>query len=383
MQRKTILFFTTRLGGGGAEMHLLRLLNTIDRERFEPHVAVVRGQGSYENELRTDVPVHVLTRGISSSSLGQVFSIWPLRRLILKLRPELVCSVMTKANMVMMLANLGLNPRPIVVGCVQNNIEVQFKQSRNPADWWVLPAVRHLYPRFDHIIITATGLISSLGRIVQNESLPISAIPNACLEIAAVEQASQTPLPAALSIQRPLIVACGRLTEQKGFAYLLNAIARVKSSISEIQLWLLGEGKLQAELESQVKSLNLQDNVSFLGFQPNVFRFMAAADIFVLSSLFEGFGNVVVEAMAAGAPVISTDCPFGPGEIITSGVNGLLVPTKDEQALATAILELLNAPAQRQKLSDAGRHRALDFGVATITARYQALFEQLLVARNE
>jgi glycosyltransferase involved in cell wall biosynthesis len=118
--------------------------------------------------------------------------------------------------------------------------------------------------------------------------------------------------------------------------------------------------------------------VSFEGFQANPFAFMRAADVFVLSSEFEGFGNVIVEAMAVGTPVVATDCPYGPEEILDGGRYGCLVPPGDPQALADALARVLADPALRARMSAAGRERARAFSSQAIADEYAALFERVL-----
>jgi glycosyltransferase involved in cell wall biosynthesis len=114
--------------------------------------------------------------------------------------------------------------------------------------------------------------------------------------------------------------------------------------------------------------------VRLLGFQQNPFKYMAAADLFVLSSRFEGFGNVIVEAMACGVPVVATDCPFGPGEIIKDGRNGMLVAPDSTSALAEGILRVLMDKELKKRLAISGATRALDFDAKVIARAYEELF---------
>jgi glycosyltransferase involved in cell wall biosynthesis len=134
---------------------------------------------------------------------------------------------------------------------------------------------------------------------------------------------------------------------------------------------------LRPELQRQIARHGLSSCVRLWGFQENPHRFIAAADAFVLSSLWEGFGNVIVEAMACGVPVIATDCPHGPAEIITHRKNGLLVPPADSRAMATAILELLQDQPMRRRLAAAGQARSLDFAAHRIARCHGALFQRL------
>jgi glycosyltransferase involved in cell wall biosynthesis len=116
-----------------------------------------------------------------------------------------------------------------------------------------------------------------------------------------------------------------------------------------------------------------------LGFQPNPYPYLAQADLFALSSDHEGFGNVLVEAMALGVPVVATDCPYGPREILAGGQYGLLVPPGDERALADGLLSLLRDSDARSRLSVDGRRRAQDFAIEKIIPQYERLFWSLIV----
>src|SRR5262249_38250936 len=156
----------------------------------------------------------------------------------------------------------------------------------------------------------------------------IEVIPNAATDDF-VHRTAKAPVPRdGVAPGERLLVACGRLVPQKGYEILLDSVVAVRKEIPT-QLWILGTGPQRDMLMNRVASLGLGRAVKFLGFQDEPWRYMAAADAFVLSSLYEGFGNVVAEAMATGIPVVSTDCPYGPGEIITNEVDGLLVPTGD------------------------------------------------------
>jgi glycosyltransferase involved in cell wall biosynthesis len=138
----------------------------------------------------------------------------------------------------------------------------------------------------------------------------------------------------------PVILGVGRLTVQKDFPTLIRAFARVRQK-RNARLLILGEGELRSELNALVAELGLQADVALPGFVENPFVFMRHASLFVLSSAWEGFGNVLVEAMACGMPVVSTDCPSGPAEILQNGKWGRLVPVGDVQALSEALLATL------------------------------------------
>jgi len=124
----------------------------------------------------------------------------------------------------------------------------------------------------------------------------------------------------------------------------------------------------------------LADSVIMPGFQHNPFRYLAASTVFALTSNWEGFGNVIIEAMACGAPVVSSDCDYGPREIIRDGENGLLFPPGDRQALAERLSRLLGDAALRVRLADAGRQSALRYDAEAVARQYEAIIDRVLLA---
>ncbi|OGP30994.1 MAG: hypothetical protein A2073_01515 [Deltaproteobacteria bacterium GWC2_42_11] len=165
------------------------------------------------------------------------------------------------------------------------------------------------------------------------------------------------------------------MTQQKGFDYLLKAFSIVLSEGIACRIVIMGKGKEEGFLKKLAKQLNISDRVDFLGFQQNPYRYMLHSTVFVLSSLYEGFPNVLLEALALGVPSIAARCPTGPEEIIADGVNGLLVPPADEKSLAEAIKRLLTDEALRKRLGEAGKKCAEDFRVAKIIKEYEAVIE--------
>lgn len=370
-KRLHVLFFTSRLGGGGAEKHLVRVANHLDRGRFRVSVASTRGGGSYEGELADDVDFHVLgvQRMLSAPR--------PLRALIRRLRPDVVCSVMDHANVAAVVACAGRGG-PALVASLQDSVRLRLEiDGRNDLRARLLLAsIPLVYPRADHIVALSEGVRRDLLQLVPGVESRSSVIHNAGLDGSGGEAGPPVPRP-----DGPVLVASGRLTKQKGFPYLLEAL-RILRQRTPATLWLLGDGELRAELEAQAAALGIADAVRFLGFQADPHAFVRAADVFVLSSVLESFGNVIVEAMAVGTPVVATDCRYGPGEIIHDGQDGLLVPPRDPAAIAAAVQRLLDDDALRQRIAQAGRARARDFDANVIAERYGALFERVHAGRR-
>jgi glycosyltransferase involved in cell wall biosynthesis len=174
----------------------------------------------------------------------------------------------------------------------------------------------------------------------------------------------------------PVILGVGRLTPQKDFPTLIRAFALVRQQ-QPARLILLGEGEERSSLASLIEELHLQEEVDLPGFVDNPFAYMARARVLVLSSAWEGFGNVLVEAMAAGTPVVSTDCPSGPAEILANGEYGQLVGIADSEAMARAILKILDCPPDQHQL----KQRVMEFSVEKILAQYRSIIRQRIELR--
>lgn len=172
---------------------------------------------------------------------------------------------------------------------------------------------------------------------------------------------------------RPIILGAGRFTKQKDFPTLISAFARVRAR-RDCRLVILGEGPLREELQDQIKALGLQDSVSLPGFIANPAASFCSADAFVLSSLYEGLGNVLIEALACGTPVVSTDCPSGPAEILENGKYGQLVPVGNAEAMAEAILSTLDNPLPKEML----RERGLYFTAERAARHYHEVFSSVM-----
>lgn len=378
-----VLFVINSLGGGGSEKRLLRIINSLDRERFKVSLAVSQRGGGYEKLLRENVAVHALTDGkLRSSSLRLLQSIRPLAQLMSTTRPDLVCSLDDGANLVSLRALQVSSIKTKTVLCVENPPSQLFNYSRRPLRSLIFRTLIRIFYRLgDRIVANSEGTRGDLIKLCPWLSGQVDVIYSAAVD-ENVLRARET-VPEAIPPRRgPVLVGCGRLAEQKGFSYLLEAVALVRRLIP-VELWILGEGKLKSKLQRHAVRLGIGKVVHFLGFQQEPAQYFARANLFVLSSLFEGFGNVIVEAMAVGTPVVATDCPTGPREIIESGRSGLLVKPSDAQALADGIFQMLGNQALRTACAENGKKRALRFHADKIASEYGSLFENVASAAEE
>ena len=181
-----------------------------------------------------------------------------------------------------------------------------------------------------------------------------------------------------LNKEIPVIVMVGRLLINKDYPTFFKAFHIILKQ-QPAHLVILGKGQELEKLQNLAKDLDITENIAFLGFQKNPYKYMRQATVFVLSSSREGFGNVIVEAMACGTPVISTNCFAGPNEIIKHGTSGMLIPVFDYEGLAKAVILILRDAPLRRKFSEEGLKRAQDFTIQKSVGNYEALFKELIL----
>ena len=275
-------------------------------------------------------------------------------------RPDALLAMMTPAVASATLAvRLAQHQVRMTVG-VQHNIFTSRRETHR---------ARKSYPYLDAAVGVSSGVTSELAEFPGMSSDRLHTIYNPVVSKDLPQKANEIPdHPWFNEPGTPIVLAIGRLHEQKDFPTLLTAFARLLAQRSA-RLIVLGEGSLRPTLLALAHSLRISEHVDFPGFVRNPFAYLAKARLFVLSSRYEGLGNVLIEAMACGCPVVSTDCPFGPAEILENGRWGKLVPTEDPEALAKAMIHTMDTPPQR----DALRERASYFSVERAVDRYEEL----------
>lgn len=175
------------------------------------------------------------------------------------------------------------------------------------------------------------------------------------------------------------IICVGSFVKSKGHRYLIEAIKILTSKKTyKMKVYFIGTGSLMNQLKNMVEMYQLDDIIEFLGYKDNPFKYMRNSDIFVLPSIWEGFGNVIVEAMACNIPVISTTCESGPKEIITNNENGILVKPKDPESLAKAIENIITDTTLKKKIINNGFERAKYFELTKITREYEKHFLSII-----
>jgi glycosyltransferase involved in cell wall biosynthesis len=334
-----IAFFLPSLHGGGAQRVVVNLIQGIVERGLPVDVVLVAAEGAFLDQLPEAV------RLVDLRAPRVLRSLPPLIRYLRRERPRVLVSSMTHANLVALwAAKLARRNTPVIVTVHTTHSRGSGKNGR-PAGGLRPRLMRAFYPWSARVVAVSRGAADDLISTVGVPPHRVEVIYNPVITPAMAQLARQaTDHPWLAPGQPPVIVGAGRLTRAKDFPTLIRAFAEVRRQ-RQARLIILGEGEERANLMALVDELGLGDDVTLPGFRENALAYMASSAVFVLSSAWEGLPTVLIEALAAGARVVSTDCPSGPREILQGGRLGALVPVGDPAALARAITESLDGPA--------------------------------------
>lgn len=372
--------FIYGLGGGGAQRRCLTLASGFAARGLNVDLVVVNPEGPLAAELPASV--HLVTldsaagrwltqlqRHVNVRGLQTLLSTLALARYLSRVRPQVLLSAASHVNLVSVWAR-RLARVPVALVLRASNYP-----SGNPLLWprtgsvirrllrWMAGRV---YPWADGIIAVSQGVADEVARLTGLPAAAITTIYNpVVIPSLAHKMAEAVDHPWFAPGQPPVVLGAGTLKIQKDFTTLIRAFARIRAR-RPVRLIILGEGSQRQRLNSLIRSLGLEADVDMPGFMVNPYAWMARAAVFVLSSAWEGLPGALIEAMACGCPVVSTDCPSGPSEILQAGVYGPLVPVGDDATMAAAILSVLAQPSNPARL----RARAACYALDTAIDRY-------------
>ena len=370
MEKVRVLFFVYQMGAGGAARTLLNIINNLDRNRYQPILVTLNYDGSYESELKDDV----IFRKVNTQRLSR--SVFKLRRIIREEDVDIVFSTIPRVNTIAILATrLSFTKAKIVVREASNLDGGIIERIK-------LRAFGFIYKLSDQVISLSEGVKKNLVERYKLNQDDIKVIYNP-IDLKNIREkikANQLKpeYQAFFKPDRKNLINVGRLVSQKDQATLIKSFAKVNQKIDS-RLIILGEGPLEAELKNLAKVLSVSDYVHFVGFQDNPYSFLEAADVFVLTSTYEGFGHVLAEALATGTPVVSTNCKSGPSEVLENGEYGRLAEVGNIDDIAENILTTLNLSSHAlNDIIDKGYQRAQFFNAEDIVKQYQSTFEKML-----
>lgn len=369
-----VSLFVPTLAGGGAEGAMLNIAEELANRRYEVYLVVTNATG----ERADQVPENVTLVDCGRSSL--VASLPDLTSHLRAVDPDVLISSTNAANLVAIWAVLLSGTTATLLARVENMTSHQI-ENYEKRRYHAIPYLLQLFYGYPEAVVAVSrGVAQDIKQIAGVASDNVRVIYNPIVTEDLVKKSNQAADHPWLSDESvPVVLGVGRLTPQKDFSTLMRAFCRLLDR-RDARLILAGKGERRAELQELAVELGIDDRVSLPGFVPNQYAYMANADVFVLSSAWEGFGNVLVEAMACGTPVASTDCESGPAEILAEGEYGPLVSVGDVDQLASAILDVLDDPIEEEAL----RERAQEFSARAIVTEYESLFESAQgVASND
>lgn len=334
--KKRIALFTASLNCGGAERVMITLANNFFKQGYITDLILVEANGPYLKEVEPGVNI------ISLRSRKAIFSLFPLMLYLRKVRPDIMLSTLPTINIVAVLANklTRIKTRLFVRVSITASMGERFENRVNER---VISLLRRWALKHSENIIApsagvADDLVLKLG--IQKQKIKIIYNP---IDYQKIQTLASESVPFFFDFDPAVrvVLAVGRMNPQKDFATLIKAFALAEQTENSVLL-LLGEGGDREQLTKLVTELNLNNKVFMPGIVDNPFAYMKQASVFVLSSKYEGLPNVLLQALATGVPIVSTDCPSGPREILENGRWGCLVPVGDPNKMAKGIIAGLN-----------------------------------------
>ena len=365
--RRKVCFVLPSLNGGGAERAAVQILNGLDAGRWDRSMFLFAREGPYLAELDPSI-------ALTSAGGHSRWSRWnELRRCIADRRPHVVMAFLSYFS-VLSAARAGYPGAKVIF-----NLQTPMSEFLTDADYhWrrgghkaAFSAVTRIgYAAADAIVATSHGVARDLTAAFGVDPARIHVLANP-VDLDRVRAASQEPIdPSVLPPgDGPLIVAAGRLAEAKNYPLMIEAMSAVRERIPA-RLCILGQGELETPLRQLITARGLADSIALAGFQSNPWKYIARADAFLLTSRYEGFGTVLIEAMACGVPVVAT-ASAGTRDIVRHGADGTLVEQHTASAVAAAVVALLTSPGRRLEMARAARHSADRFAIDRVVTRYE------------
>lgn len=364
-----ITFFLPHLNAGGVEKVVLNLIIHLDRTQFSPSLILSKKEGT----LLPLVPQDVTIIDFGGTQMSK--SISKLRAFIVAENIDVIYGGTNAANITASIACLTLRNRPLLL--ISEHTPPSLFLENAKWKFFRTLAMKLLYPIADSIITPTDLVANELREILKSPNIPTKTLPNPLIDTQLIDDSC---LKIPISFTPIKLISAGRLVKIKGFDILIDAVKKLTQQNIDIHLTILGEGPERAALEQQLKKLGLTSNITLPGAVTNPVDHFMKASIFVLSSHREGFGNVLIEAMSSGIPVISSDCPVGPRHILKNGQAGILIPPNDAMALCNAIIKLSSNPDLVNKLRAQGLERARDFSIDSAVLDFQTCIKKLCEA---
>jgi len=341
-QNLRVLLLIPHLGGGGAEKVTALLARGLSRDKYDVHLALVTQKDAGAEGLPPWVAVHALgAQRVRNGALR-------LLRLVRRLQPDAILSGMAHLNFLVLLLRPFFPRRTRVL--VRQNETVSAALSFGALEWYAPLLYRFLYPHADRIICQSRAMANDLAWELGIEKELIAVLPNP-VDFEEILEAGRVPDPSAAPWRGdgPHLLAVGRLAPEKGFDVLLHALVSVREKFPEAELIVTGQGPEEQALKTLSKSLGLEAAVLFSGYVRRPYLLYSGASVFVLSSRHEGMPNALLEAAAAGLPIVATPASGGIVDLLTGMTGAWVAPENSPAALASTLIEALGELGPQQR----------------------------------
>ena len=367
-----IAFVIPDVKGGGAQKMMINLANEFAARNFRVDLVLFNKEGTYLDNINDNVTIHNFNKPRTAASISS------LKNYIKQEEPDILISALFHVNIATIIARLlcGKTKTRLIVS-ERNHLSCRLSEMPFLQRFLLMRSVKFLYPYADKIIGISEGVRKDLLELIKpKERSFIKTIYNPVITEEFDQMLEQEVRSVFKDDDSLKLVTSGRLVLQKDYPTLLKALAIYNEKYGSAQLAILGDGILKQEMEILAKTLNVSDKVYFLGFVENSLAHMRQADMFVISSAWEGFCNVIVEALYCGLKVVSTDCRSGPAEILEYGQYGGLVDVGDAHEFASRIDDI----NREEYYPDHQKRRALEFTAPKKADEFLEVFKEVIHA---
>ncbi|MBL1215448.1 MAG: glycosyltransferase [Ignavibacteriae bacterium] len=366
-----IAVFVANLYGGGAERMMLNLAKGFAEKGIETQLVLAIAEGPYLKDIPSSIEV------IDFESKKVLYSINKLRKYLVEQKPDVLISTLSRVNIAAIIAKslAGVNTKLILREA--NTFSVYLDSNKSIWDKIIDSMIKILYRRGDKIVAVSEGVADDLKKTLPRLKSKITVIYNPVIDEEVFERADEPVDNDWFNDEEiPVIIGVGRISEQKDFSTLIKAF-NIVSQQKEIRLLILGKynenDQEYVKLIELINELGISDKVKFEGFVSNPFAYLSRASVFVLSSKWEGLPGVLIQALACGCPVVSTDCPSGPNEVINNESIGYLSPVGDYEILADKIIKTLDRNIDKTILINRAKEFSVDKGAENYLKMIAAL----------
>ena len=358
MANKMIGFYLSSFSGGGAEREMICLANEFVKRGYCVDLLVHRNVGPLSALVEKEVNKIILNR-------NYIYDIFYLAYYLRKFKPSLMLSSLHFPNFTLSISKILSLSRVKISWRIVINLSMSMKEKGKVLSFFYRFLYTILSVSVNNIVCVSDGVKLDFENNVYFVKKKLKKIYNPVFNSNILSLSSESVIHKWLNDKYLVVLAIGRLSPQKDFTTLIKSFAIVNNEVKNSRLLILGAGSLYDKLLDLISILNLDDVVELHGYELNPYKYLRHSDLFVLSSNYEGFGNVIVEALAFNLPVVSTDCPSGPAEILENGKWGELVPVGDTEAMSKAMTQALRRGERLATMS-----RAKEFSVDKVVDIY-------------